>query len=496
MSATRYLEISSIYRNRTQYPSSSDFEVILGSSNENNYENLYLPAYPEYYAWIGRMNVGSESLVLDEPVNPQTTVDNLKVFTKYSGYFLYLQKFPYTVPNNGQYGRTILRFSDTESRAYTVSPFNPADIVAGDLVAFNDPSPDLYPSTGNFVYFNLQGLDMLFRYPITKGSSYVGKFLMDEDAPPGVIDARVITGYNIDMGYVTVESPFTYVPTPSAPFGSFVQIRRMMTIRSQLPVVRGEQLIAVNAKRNEVTLDAYASTVDNIYTNMYLYIQPSLDDNGTSDSDQPSAIFNKMTFGLYVFRIIQYDGATRTALLDKSISDGIGDGLLPLISPDRPYNILGNPQNFYSPLLYSGSIVSNSEPKCHRVGLTTLVLPNVELTSGSKIAFYPYVYVELRGIGSSKVVGNDIIYSNNPNADKAIFVVPIVDIADPEESPFIKLDAVSITQTIKFRPNESFHFRVYLPDGRPFKPRQDDYPPPLLPNENLQVEAVFSFEPV
>ncbi len=496
MSSTRYLEISSIYRNRTQYPEVGDFEVLIGSDNQSNYENLYLPSYPEYYLYVGRQQVSGESLVLNEPVNPQTTVDFLKVFTKYSGYFLYLQNFPYTIPNNGQYGRTIRFFSDTESRAYTISPFNPADIAAGDPVQFNDPSPDLFPQTGNYVYFNLQGLDMLFRYPIKKGSSYIGKFLMDEDAPPGVIDARVIKDYNIDLDYLEVESPFTYVPAPSESGGLYTQVRRMMTIRSQLPIVRGQQLVAVNAKRNEVTLDAFASTVDNAYTNMYLYIQPSLDDNGLSDTDQPNAIFNKMTFNNYLFKIISYDGATRTALLDKSISDGIGDGLLPLITPLRPYNILAGPKNFYSPLQYSGSIVSSSEPKCYNLSLVTLVLPNVELTSGSKIAFYPYVYLEIRAIGSSKVVGTDIIYSNNPNADKAIFIVPINDIADPEESPFIKLDTNGMTQTIKFRPNESFHFRVYLPDGKPFKPRQDDYPPPLLPNANLQVEAVFGFEPV
>jgi hypothetical protein len=494
--SARYLEISSIYRNRTQYPNASDFEVIIGSTNESNYENLYLPSYPEYYLYVGRQQVSGETLILDDPINPQVTANILKLYTKYAGYFLYLQKFPFVYPNNGQYGRTITSFVDTESRAYTVSPFNPADVLAGDNVQFNDPSPDLYPSTGNLVYFNLQGLDMLFRFPITKGSSYIGKFLMDEDAPPGVIDARVITEYNVNLGYITVESPFTYVPAPSATAGLYNQVRRMMTIRSQLPIVRGEQLITVNAKRNEVTLDAYASTQTNIYVNNYLYIQPSLDDNGLSDTDQPNALFNKMTFDQYLFKIIAYDGPSRTALLDKSISFGIGDGLLPLISPDRPYNILGGPQNFYSPLQYSGSIVSSSEPKCYAVGLTCLVLPNVELQSGSKIAFYPYVYVELRGIGSSKVVGTDIIYSNNPNADKAIFIVPIVDIADPEESPFIKLDAVGITQTIKFRPNDSFPFRVYLPDGKPFKPVQDDYPPPLLPNANLQIEAVFSFEPV
>ena len=74
-----------------------------------------------------------------------------------------------------------------------------------------------------------------------------------------------------------------------------------------------------------------------------------------------------------------------------------------------------------------------------------------------------------------------------------MFICPVTDIIDPVDSPFIKIDAFGMTQTIKFRPNDTFHFRVYLPDGNLFEPIQSDDPPPLPANPSLQIEAIFSF---
>ncbi len=154
-----------------------------------------------------------------------------------------------------------------------------------------------------------------------------------------------------------------------------------------------------------------------------------------------------------------------------------------------------NTEASWNPLIYTGSSVVRPDPICMTVGLTALILPNVLLNTGARIAFYPYVYVELRNSTSSKTVGKDIIYSNNPNAHSAIFVVPITDIRNPRRAPFIKLKS-KMKQTIKFKPNDNFIFRVYLPDGTPFQTQQSDNLPPLPPNPLLQIEAVFNYTPV
>lgn len=49
-----------------------------------------------------------------------------------------------------------------------------------------------------------------------------------------------------------------------------------------------------------------------------------------------------------------------------------------------------------------------------------------------------------------------------------------------------------MTQTVKFKPNDSLRFSVYLPDGRLFQTIQTDYLSPYPPNIRLQIEAIFS----
>ena len=48
-----------------------------------------------------------------------------------------------------------------------------------------------------------------------------------------------------------------------------------------------------------------------------------------------------------------------------------------------------------------------------------------------------------------------------------------------------------MVQTVKFKPNDSLRFSVYLPDGRQFETVYDDYLSPYPPNGSLQIEAIF-----
>ncbi len=486
---TRYIEINSTYRARKDDPQVGEFTVISGTAQEGSFNALFVPGFPVY---VFRPNAfGVNSTFLDpyydttEPVVDPSVLD--PYFTEYAGYILENSSTPY--PGNVANRCLITKYNETgnsfslEQALMTL----PGDINPGDVARIYDPTP--YKDTFFFVpafpptptYFNLQGVDMFYRRPNLQSTFYVGYYLNNDSAPYGTVDARLITALDTRLYRVQIESPFTDIPTGPPPL-----VNKQLSIRARPPVVRGAQILSVSPDRKQVQLDAFASDVPNIYQGQYLYINPA-----STDSLYPNAEIGQNTFTAYAYEIIEYDGINGIATLDRAVPPGIGDGATPLVG--RPYEILGGAQDYWSPMLYCGSTVSQSEPQCMEVELINLVLPNVPLTSGSRIAFYPYVYVDFRPRTSAKTVGKDIIYSNNPNAHDAIFICPITDIIDPEDSPFIKVDAFGMTQSIKFRPNDTFYFRVYLPDGTLFQPLEPDNEPPLAPNPALQIEAIFSY---
>ena len=154
-------------------------------------------------------------------------------------------------------------------------------------------------------------------------------------------------------------------------------------------------------------------------------------------------------------------------------------------------NITEFSNNSYNPLDYTGTMVSMNETVCYDVSLSSLTLPNVPLKTGSKISFYPYVYVELSNTTAPNHASDDIIYSNNPNSNKALFIAPVGLLVNPDTGTFLKLSS-RMVQTIKFKPNDNLKFSVYLPDGTLFEPISNDLYPPYEPDDNIQIEAVFS----
>ena len=71
----------------------------------------------------------------------------------------------------------------------------------------------------------------------------------------------------------------------------------------------------------------------------------------------------------------------------------------------------------------------------------SLILPNLPLDNniGGLIAFYPYVYVELSNVSDPNAGIKGVLYSNNPNAQRALFRVGITDTPTPLISSFIKV---------------------------------------------------------
>ena len=114
------------------------------------------------------------------------------------------------------------------------------------------------------------------------------------------------------------------------------------------------------------------------------------------------------------------------------------------------------------PLNFTGTRVSQSQAVCFRIKLISITLPNLPLDNqiGGLISFYPYLYVELSNVNSPMRGNKGIIYSNNPNANRALFKVNVSDTNTPIRSRFIKLRAGGSVQTVKFTPNDDLYFRV------------------------------------
>lgn len=158
------------------------------------------------------------------------------------------------------------------------------------------------------------------------------------------------------------------------------------------------------------------------------------------------------------------------------------------------YEILGFSRDNLSSLNYTGSTVSNQESKCHEIELLNMILPNkiVKNGNGSRLTYYPYLYVEFTNITSPTSNGNNIIYSNNPNSKKCIFKATMDDIPNPLTSPFIKIDGDGMLQTIKFKINDNLKFVVRLPNGEPLEFDEQDTITPVEPDPYSQISALFS----
>lgn len=152
----------------------------------------------------------------------------------------------------------------------------------------------------------------------------------------------------------------------------------------------------------------------------------------------------------------------------------------------------------YNPFFYTGSIISSDQASSYEIELLNLVLPNILLSSGrgGRVAFYPYVYVELEQVSSASKGIRNIIYSNNPNSSKMLFRAIVDDTPQPLISPFVKIDSDGMVNTIKFKPTDIFKFSVYHADGTLFQTVQSDYYSPTQPNPMVQVSACFAFKKI
>jgi hypothetical protein len=241
--------------------------------------------------------------------------------------------------------------------------------------------------------------------------------------------------------------------------------------------------------QNCIFLPSTANRQDNYYTGRYIYIYPNQVTN-----NQITTLQNIKGSCLYIQSYIG-NGYNACFVINVDTPEVISNTIYPSYTNTRlqsiqigtSINIVSFYQNNAIPLNYTGSTVSQSQQVAYEISLLSLTLPNITLITGSNIAYYPYVYVEFTVTTQSS---SQTIYSNNPKSNKAIFLIPIRDIRFKTQTPFIKLRS-SMSQTVKFKPNDSLRFSVYLPDGKLFKTITTDYYSPSMPNPFIQINALF-----
>jgi hypothetical protein len=244
-----------------------------------------------------------------------------------------------------------------------------------------------------------------------------------------------------------------------------------------------------------IFLGSSANPTDNYYTGKYMYIYPPEVANS-----QTTPLKNIQGSCFY---ISAYVGSGYNACFIKYVDTPYVDGnteYYPSFTntevttppvPGTRVNIVSFARENYVPLMYNGSTVSQNEYVAYELSLLSLNMPNISLVTGSSIAFYPYVYVEFSVKNNQ---APNLIYSNNPESDKAVFQVAIRDIKDKDITPFVKMSGRSMTQTIKFKPNDCLVFSVFLPNGKLFETVENDFYCPSGTNPFVQIDALVGIE--
>ena len=214
----------------------------------------------------------------------------------------------------------------------------------------------------------------------------------------------------------------------------------------------------------------------NSFLRLYLSATPNPIDTATGNVNPDANVIRK------IVKVLD----TNTVVLDEAIPS--------LPATGWKYEIMNFSIDNYSPFIFTGSMSSQNQPVAHEISLSSLVLPNVYLENGGRIAYYPYVYVEIENLSATTSSSKNIIYSNNPHTHKAIFKVPITDLNHPSISPFVKLTGNGMKQTMAFKQNDNMRVAVRLPNGEIFKSIKKDTSYGQEPDAFLQTSFCFGIE--
>ncbi len=458
MSNTRYIEVDSTFRNRKMFPLPAKFEVPIAQYGERNRLTAIDPI-SNAAPW----EIFDGNFTLAGGVTITGAVSALTGLGALTDVKIVIVEFPLNSLQQGKnyYVGAVLNDVTTgelrriekycfqeqgggfDRGLFVVDPpFR--NIAAGDVIVITNPSSNFPPNAHIFIPFGMVFDDNFFI-----------NFLL-EDSTIG--ETRTVTEYSGVTSIATTDSPFGagWAPTDSY-------------------VLRKEAVFATGA--------LIASTITTF----------TLPLTFTTENDAFTGYFIRLTSGPAsgdIRRISKYSNVDAPSTMGTvnpafSFAPGLAD-----------FELLPFTRDSFVALDYTGSLVSQQQEVCYEIELLNLTLPNqnLDVMFGNRIAFQPFVYVQFTTSTENRI--HSIIYSNNPNAKRALFVAPIDDISNPLVTAYVKIDGDGAVQTVQFKPNTSLKFEVFMPDGRTFKTVLDEQFSPLPPNPLIQIQALFAIRRV
>jgi len=501
MSNNRYLEIDSTYRNRDLWPDPGEFEIPISMSGNKTKDFAINPtstAVP-IKLWTsnklavqgGNLDVANFTIASINPIHetnsPSVIIGRINntahQLQRLPNYYVGLVLQDLTV--NPDQKRRIISYNYlyTDSAAsfdygefILDSPFSDS-AVAGNRLRIADPTDTTDPSNPyffvpagriqsnaytNFILYNLN----LQEWRYIKNYDGFTHLLSVDTTPTASGGLGPVTGWSNSDAYAIRIQP-SLEPTPTTT--SLVAVGSTTSTLNLTVTFSITNELLSSLKNSSIRI--IPSTYQYAYTN-----------NINNDLLNPQIYSESRN----IISATSSGAGQLTIIVDKPFSS--------VPTAGDTAELMSYSYDSFNPFSYTGSLVSQQEMVCYEVELVNLILPNETLAvgEGGRIAFYPYVYVELSNVSAPGGHLKDIIYSNNPNASFALFRCPIYDIQNPVVSTFVRIDGDGMVQTIKFKPNDNLYFRVFLQNGQTYRTVVVDPLPPSPPILKSQITALFS----
>jgi hypothetical protein len=544
MSNARYIEIDSTYRNRKQWPSPAEFEVLIAQSGRKNKTNAQDPV--SHSARLNNFYWDSHSFTKASPpthvAGPTINLtgsmplipgiicagDNKTIIqVKASPNTLQQQENYYTgaVLTDGTDSARISSyvflgtdFLDSNKDRAQITVQGSIKITSYNTLTINDPS-DIIDPKNSFIFIpdGRSGLNSYVNHILYNESTNNYANILNYDPVTKLFKVSDISGKNWDLNAnqrfsirkhipifgnfssnilpgeqsnLVFSLPLTFTDEPNVYQNSFLFIDNQTRLITRYETLTGK---AVNGSVNFVDFPEGASNVNGYYNGAYIQITSGNANNDvrqiinyTVSGNDPNFVRRATVATPFVGSVIQGDSFTfRSIFVDSEFS-----------VYDSNFEILLFSHDNHNPFVYTGSL--QQEIVCYHIQLLNVILPNKILNCalGSRIAYYPYVYIEITNISGSSAGMKNVIYSNNPNATRMVFRAPIYDVQNPNNSSFVNLDGDGMIQTLKFKPNDNLFFSVHLSNGELYETLEKENYSPLHPNPEIQISASFSFKRV
>lgn len=499
MPVKKYLEIDSTYRNRNLYPNPGSFIVNIAQGSGKTQLNATDPvsnAYTDIKFFPSNYNNLTFKLVVASGANPpypeiasssKTTL--VFILTKANTFPIELFKLPNSfsglVLSSKQTNNYILR------RILESTFLNTRDAGGGNfdnyfLMEIDNPIPDdMLQATTTFTVYDPSTIT-------TPDTSY---FFIPTSVGIDNFYQNYVVYNRIRLNYATIISfdGTTHVAGLSNISDLGWTLSDIYEVKRAPPQFVGNLTVGLSNIANSVNLGV--ETSPNFINSFLEIIAGSVDILVYKIIAIVGTYKDKYGSTVYTTNLQEMSAFTNYVVVDKyDIENVLG----------LQYQFLQYSYDNTNGFKYTGSMVSVTQPSAYELTLNSICLPNIPLVGGGNVWQYPFVYVEIENVSSSSSNSSNIIYSNNPNSNKAVFKVPIVNITNPETYPFLTYNGNGVAQTITIKPNSDMKFTVRLPNGNiftPFDPTNSN--PPVYdtsygqaPDTQKQLSVLISFEKV